>query len=137
MRPPPGRWQEWPLRCVECSPTQRGCPRATPARMRRDRGARRAPADSLGPGDGPGPVDCPGPSPLANPRGDSGSIGLRAPGRSRVVRQVEEEVLDLVEPAGVQFRCRFVLSHVIASLSVRRSKSVQHPAGRGAPPPSR
>ncbi len=32
---------------------------------------------------------------------------------------------------------RFVFSHVIAWLSVRRSKSDQQPAGRGAPPPSR
>ena len=30
------------LRHVECSPTQRGLPRATPARVRRDRGERRA-----------------------------------------------------------------------------------------------
>ena len=47
MCTPPGRWHRRPLRCVECSPTQRGWPQAAPTRMHRGRGARRAPADSL------------------------------------------------------------------------------------------
>ena len=50
VRLPPGRWRRLPLRRAECAPTQRGWRRAAPARVRRDRGERRAPADSLGPG---------------------------------------------------------------------------------------
>ena len=37
----------------------------------------------------------------------------------------------------ILFRCLFVFNHVIAWLSVLRSKSDQQPPGLGAPPPSK
>ena len=81
------------------------------------------------------PVTAAGPSPSVKPRRDSGSDGLRAPGRC--VTSKRKSSISSSQRTYILFRCRFVFSHVIAWLSVRRSKSVQQPPGRGAPPPSR
>ena len=56
--------------------------------------------------------------------------------RVRPVRAPRRCVTSSSQQTYILFRCRFVLIHVIAWLSVRRSKSVQHPAGRRAPPQS-
>ena len=81
------------------------------------------------------PVDSAGPLPSVKPRRDSGSVGLREPGRC--VTSKWKSSISSSQRTYILFRCLFVLSHVIAWLSVRRSKSDQQPSGRGAPPPSR
>ena len=71
----PGRWQRRPLRCVDCSPTWMAASSAGAgaSRPRRDKSCCGLPGSGS-------PVDGEGPSPSANPRRDSGSVGLRAPG---------------------------------------------------------
>ena len=91
----PGRGRRQPLRRVERAPTQRGWLRATPARVRRDRGERRAPAESETLW-------------VGGARGRRGAVAARkSASRQRVrrvacagqVRHVEAEVLDLAESA--------------------------------------
>ena len=81
------------------------------------------------------PVEVAGPSPSTKPRRERGSDGFRAPGTC--VTSKLKSAMSSSHRTYILLRCRFVFNHVIAWLSVRKSKSDVHPGGLGALLPRR